>query len=383
MKTNNTGNDIRMWTPATAAMVLVMLAGLGVMVYRLISGLGASTHLNDNFPWGIWLAVDVLGGVAMAAGGFIIASMVYLFNMKKYKPITRPAILTAFIGYLLAIVAIIMDIGQPHRIWHPAVMWQIRSVMWVVAIHVMLYTTTLALEFSPMLFERLGWHGAVKTVQKIMVPVVLFGALLSVLHQSSLGAVFLIVPGKLSPFWYNSKLPFLFLVSAVMMGLSMVSLETILSARIFRHPVDMGIFTGLARALAGVALFYFVLKMYFLVTGPGVAAVFSGSMEANMYLIEMALSVILPLALLLGTKMKESLSGLLFIDVLVIAGVLINRLNVGIFGLYRHNATNGQTYFPSWMEFAVTFALIALAFFIFKMAARHLPLLSSETASEH
>lgn len=384
MKTDGSGaHDIKMWTPATVATVLVMLGGAGVAVYRLVSGLGAATRLSDSFPWGLWLAVDVLGGVAMAAGGFIVASMVYLFNMKKYKPITRPAILTAFIGYFLAIVAILLDIGQPHRLWHPAVMWQIHSVMWVVAIHVMLYTTTLALEFSPMFFERVGWHGAARTVQKIMVPVVLFGALLSVLHQSSLGAVFLIIPGKLSPLWFNTKLPFLFLVSAVMMGLSMVGLEAILSSRAFRHPMDTEIFKGLAKALTWVALFYFVLKMYFLVAGPGLAAAFDGSMESRMYLLEMTLSVILPLLLLLGTKMKESVSGLLVIFALVIAGVLINRLNVGIFGLYRHNAASGGFYFPTWMEFAITAALIALAFFIFKMAARHLPLLTSGAASEH
>ncbi len=376
------GASIKTWTRFTTGVFAVMMGGVGVAVYRLVSGLGASTRLNDSFPWGLWLAVDVLGGVAMAAGGFIIASMVYLFNMKKYRPITRPAILTAFIGYLLAVVALILDIGQPHRIWHPAVMWQIRSVMWVVAIHVILYTTTLALEFSPMFFERLGWHGAVRAVHRIMVPVVLFGALLSVLHQSSLGAVFLIVPGKLSPLWYTSKLPFMFLVSAVMMGLAMVSLEAILSSRAFRHSTDAGIFAGLARALTGAAIFYLGLKIYFLVTGPGIGAAFDGSMEGNMYLLEMACSVILPLLLLLGTKMKESENGLLVINVLVVVGVLLNRLNVSIFGLYRHNASGGASYFPSWMEFAVTLGLVSLAFFIFKMAAKHLPLLVAQSSGE-
>jgi Ni/Fe-hydrogenase subunit HybB-like protein len=375
--------DIKIMTPLMKGLIAVMLVGLAVTFYRLGMGLGASTNLNDNFPWGLWLGVDVLGGVAMAAGGFIIASMVYLFNLKKYRPIVRPAILTAFIGYLLAVVALFLDIGQPHRLWHPAVFWQVQSVMWVVAIHVILYTTTLALEFSPMLFERLNMPRAVSAVHKIIVPVVLFGALLSVLHQSSLGAVFLIAPGKLSPLWYSAKLPFLFLVSAVMMGLAMVSLETIISSRAFRHPVDMSIFSGLCKISLWVIIFYLALKIYLLVTGPGLAAAFNGSMEANMYLLEVILGVVAPLFLLLAPKLKGNLNGILTINILVIAGVLLNRMNVCIFGLYRANAVTGRSYFPSWMEFAITAGLIALAIFIFKMAAKHLPLLSPDTESAH
>ncbi len=368
--------DIKVMPPLTKGLIVVMLIGLVVAVYRLAMGLGASTNLNDHFPWGLWLGVDVLGGVAMAAGGFIIASMVYLFHLEKYRPIVRPAILTAFIGYLLAIVALFFDIGQPQRLWHPAVMWQIHSVMWVVAIHVMLYTTTLALEFSPMLFERLNMPGAIRTVRKIMVPVVLFGALLSVLHQSSLGAVFLIVPGKLSPLWFTTQLPLLFLVSAVMMGLAMVSFETIICSRVFRHPVEMSVYAGLARISLWAIAFYLALKIYVLVTGPGLAAAFNGSMEANMYLLEMVAGVVLPLILLVATKIKRTLNGILAINVLVIGGVLLNRLNVCIFGLYRFEGASGISYFPSWMEFAITAALIALAVFVFKLAARHLPLLS-------
>lgn len=375
--------DINVMTPFTGALIVLMLIGLGVGIYRLAMGLGASTNLNDNFPWGLWLGFDVLGGVAMAAGGFIIASMVYLFHLEKYRPIVRPAILTAFIGYLLGIVALFFDIGQPWRIWHPAVMWQVHSVMWVVAITFILYTVILALEFSPMLFERLNLPGAVRTVRKIMVPLVLLGALLSIIHESYLGAIFVIVPGKLSPLWFTMQLPLLFLVSAVMLGLAMVSFETIISSRVFRHPVETSIYAGLARISFLVIAFYLALKIYFLVTGPGLAAAFNGSMEANMYLLEMVAGVVLPLILLVAMKIKESVNGILVINSLVIAGVLLNRLNVIIFGLYRFEGASGRSYFPSWMEFAITVALIALALFLFKLAAKYLPLVSSEVESIH
>ena len=165
MKTN--GPAIRMWTPSTRLLLCFTLVGMVFAYTRMTKGLGAVTNLNDSYPWGLWLGFDVLGGVAMAAGGFIIAAAVYLFNWEKYKPIGRPAILTAFLGYLMAILALFLDIGHPFRLWHPSVMWQVHSVMWVVAIHVILYTTTLLIESSPMLLERLHWDRAEKWVKKI------------------------------------------------------------------------------------------------------------------------------------------------------------------------------------------------------------------------
>ena len=376
-------SEIKTWTPGTILCVVFMLIGGAAALYRLGAGLGATTNLNDSFPWGMWLGIDVLAGVAMAAGGFMIASMVYVFHLEKYRPVVRPAILTAFLGYLLAIVALILDIGQPHRLWHPAIMWQVHSVMWVVGIHVILYTTTLALEFSPMLFERLGMTGASRAVHRIIVPVVIFGALLSVLHQSSLGAVFLISEARMSPLWYSPELPKLFLVSALTMGFSMVSLETMISSKAFKHDVDPGIFSGLARMSLWVIGFYFCYKLYVLVKGPGIGAAFAGTTEANMYLLELIIGVILPFVLLLGKGARENMKMVRTVNILVILGVLTNRLNVSIFGLYRDQSSKGAQYFPSVIEFAVSIALVSLAIFLFKMAAKHLPLLDSGTEAGH
>lgn len=364
-------SEIKMWTPSTIVFVLLIVLGGLVILYRLVAGLGAATNLNDRFPWGLWIGIDVLGGVAMAAGGFLIAGAVYILNWKKYKPIVRPAILNAFFGYALAATAIMFDIGLPWRIWHPVVMWQIGSVMWVVAIHVVLYTTTLATESSPMIFEKFKMQGALKAVEKIMVPIVLFGVLLSVLHQSSLGAVYLITPGKLSALWYNTSLPTLFLVSAIMMGLSMVSLESIVSGKAFGHVPNRDILTGLARGVMITAVIYLLLKIYFLATGPGIGAAFAGTWEANMYLLELAVSVIAPLVLLLMKRIQDD-NQILLVNILVIAGVLINRLNVSIFGVYREQSATGLSYFPSWMEFVVTLAFISMAIVGFKISAKYL-----------
>jgi len=368
-------HEIKMMTPFTLLLLAVIGVGFVLVIYRLANGLGASTNLNDDFPWGLWIGFDMLGGVAMAAGGFLIAGAVYLLNMKKYKPIVRPAVLTAFLGYLLAILALMLDLGQPHRIWHPAVMWQVHSVMWVIAMHVIFYTMTLAIESSPMLFEKLKWQNAVNFVNKIIVPVVLFGVMLSVLHQSSLGALYLIVPSKLSPLWNTSFLPYLFLASAVMMGLSMVSIEAIASARAFKHNIDLGIISGLARGCMVALVIYLVLKLYFLATGPGLAAAFAGTAEANMYLLEVIAGIILPLVILAVRKKKsESVNGLLLGHILVIAGVLINRFNVSVSGLYGFQSSTGSSYFPSLIELLITLALAALGIFVFKLTAKYMPL---------
>jgi len=368
--------NIKTWTPATIVMVLLIIAGTMVAVYRMVLGLGASTNLNDGYPWGFWLGMDVLGGVAMAAGGFIIACAVYLFNWKKYRPIVRPAILTAFLGYLMAVVALFLDIGHPFRLPHPAFMWQYHSVMWVVAMHVIFYTTTLALEFSPMLFERLGWVTPLRAVNRIMIGAVIFGVMLSTLHQSSLGAVFLIAPSKMSPLWWDTKLPFHFLVSAVAMGLAMVSFETMLSGKFLQHKVDKEIFYGLARGTLIVLSFYLLLKVYqlFVVASPSMA--FDGSVEGNMYLLEMLLGVVLPIIILSIKKMRTNVNMLFSVNMLVIIGVILNRLNVCLFSMENYNAWRGFSYSPSWMEFLLSLGVVSLGVFLYKMSAKHLPLFS-------
>ena len=375
-------HEIRMMTPATMVVIALMVLAFAVAIYRLVNGLGAATNLSDDWPWGLWIGMDVLGGVAMAAGGFMIASAVYVFNIKKYRTIVRPAVLTAFIGYLLAIMALFLDIGHPLRLWHPAVMWQINSIMFIVAIHVILYTTVLAMEFSPMIFEKLKMQGALRFMQKIMVPVVIFGVLLSILHQSSLGALYLLVPAKMSPLWYTTSLPMLFLVSALMMGFSMVSFESIVSSKAFKHSVPLDVLQGLARGSIVVIAVYLIWKLWLLATGPGIGAAFDGSLEANMYLLEMAAGAIIPLVMLSMKSIRTTQSGIFKVNILVILGVVLNRLNVALFGLYRDAVNQGTAYFPSWMELALTAGLIALAVFIFKLAAKYLQLFP-EAEAEH
>lgn len=365
---------IKMDTPFTRVLILLMLAAAFVAAYRLVFGLKASTNMNDYWPWGLWISFDVLGGVAMAAGAFLIAGAVYIMNWKKYKSIARASILNAFFGYLLAALSITLDVGRSFVIWHPLVMWQINSIMFIVALHLVLYLTTLATESSPMVFEKLGWPRALNIVNRCMVGAVMFGVALSLLHQSSLGANYLIVPSKLSPLWYTQHIPYLFLVSAVMMGLSMVSFETILTGKVFNHKAPRDVLEGLSRGVVFFGCIYFVMKVWILISGPGLGALITSSFLGFMWLLEMAVGVVIPVLLLAKKANRMDMDSIFVASIMVIVGVLFNRLNVGIFAMSDYANRAGGDYFPSFMELILTAGMIAFAILGFKVCAKYLNL---------
>jgi len=366
--------DIKMWTPHTLVLFLLLIAGIGAALLRMSKGLGTVTNLTDVYPWGFWLGFDVLGGVAMAAGGFVIACAVSLFNWKKYKPLVRPAILTAFLGYTMELAALFLDIGHPFRIWHPMVMWQVHSVLWLVAVVTALCFLVVTVQTMDPVLEKQRLHGLRTALQKIFVPLVVVATVLSIVHQASLGAVFLIAPSKISPLWYSQFLPYMFLISAIAMGLAMVSTESMLSEKAFGHTVNKEIFDGLGRGLRNTLIIYLALKIFFLLKNAGIGMAFNGSLEGNMFLLEMAVGIILPLALLLNRSIAAGKRGLLGVNIMVIAGVLLNRMNVCIFSMQEYAASRGHVYFPALMEFVVTLGIVSLGIILFKLAAKYLPL---------
>ncbi len=244
-----------------AVLLVILAAGFYSTLLRFTKGLGAATHLSDRFPWGLWIGFDVICGVGLAAGGFTLAATVYVFHLRRFHPILRPSILTAFLGYALVAVALLFDLGKPYNIWHPLVMWNPHSVMFEVAWCVMLYLTVLALEFSPAVFERFGMQKPLKLLKAITIPLVIVGVLLSTLHQSSLGSLFLIVPSKLHPYWYSPLLPLFFFISAVATGMAIVIFESNLSARAFGREIEMPLLASLGKAMAGVLIVYGILRL--------------------------------------------------------------------------------------------------------------------------
>ena len=352
-----------------AVFVALMAGGAYSAWVRFYHGLGAATNLSDQFPWGLWIGFDVLCGVGLAAGGFTLAATVHLFNLKRYEPIVRPAILTAFLGYLLVIVALLLDLGLPWRIWHPLVLWNPRSVMFEVGWCVTLYTTVLALEFAPVLLEKLGWRAPLRVLRAVMIPLIIVGVLLSTLHQSSLGSLYLLVPDKLHPLWYSPLLPVFFFLSAVCVGLAMTIFESWHSSRALQRPLESNLLAGLARTLAVVLMFFLSLRLLDLFRRGALGKVLEAGPEAWFFALEIALMLV-PMLLLFQGRVRRSPLPLYLASVMVIFGFVTNRLNVSVTGM---EAAAGIAYFPKWTEILVTFAMVAAGFAIFSFAARRLP----------
>jgi c(7)-type cytochrome triheme protein len=368
MKANGSSMPRPKLTFWRAVFLAIVAAGAYATYVRFVRGLGASTHLSDAFPWGVWIGFDVLVGVGLAAGGFVISAVVHVFHVKRYEPMARPAVLTAFMGYLLVSTALAFDVGQPWRMWHPLVMWNPHSVMFEVAWCVMLYTSVLAIEFSPMVFERLGWQRPLRVVRALYTPFVILGVMLSMMHQSSLGTVFLIMPDKLHGLWYTPWLPVFFFLTAIAAGLGMTIVESHLSARAFGHKLDHKLLEGAARVLVVLLGVYALWKTEDLFGRGNLPLVFQFSQESVMFWGEMGLGVFLPMLLFAIPAVRRNPRGLFLGAVLTVMGFIVNRLNVSLTGM----GAAGAHYFPSWMELAVTAAMVAVGFAGFALAVKYL-----------
>lgn len=347
----------------------IMSAALYATYLRAFHGLGSVTNLSNEFPWGLWIGFDVLCGVGLAAGGFTLVAIVHIFHIERYKPVLRPAILTAFLGYVLVVVALMFDLGRPDRIWHPLVMWNPRSVMFEVAWCVMLYNTVLALEFAPALFERMQWRRPLRIVQAISVPLVIAGVILSTLHQSSLGSLYLIVPSKLHPLWYSPLLPLLFYISAISVGLAMTIFESWHSAKAFGKQLEWPLLMSLGRLLAVVLGVFLVMRFMDLSRRHVLGAMLEARPEVYLFYLEIALMAI-PVAVLLSGAVVDRPRLLYFCAVSAILGFITHRLNVSVTGI---QAMTGANYLPRWTEIAITLGLIAAGFAIFRTVAKYLP----------
>ncbi len=353
----------------------LLAAGFYATVVRFTQGLGQSTNLSDQFPWGIWVGFDVLCGVMLAAGGFTLTAAVHIFNIKRLQPIVRPTVLTAFLGYLLVSVALMFDLGRPYRIWHPLVMRNPHSVMFEVAYCVMLYTTVLSLEFAPIVFERFNLQKPLKIIRAVLIPTVILGVILSTLHQSSLGTLYLIMPEKLHPFWYSPLLPAFFFISAIAVGLAMTIFESSMSSRHFGRQLELPILQELGRVLVVVLSVYGILRFEDLLHRGVMQLALVPGYEMYLFWLEISLSLVLPLILLSQRKIRASAGGLYVAAVLVVLGFITNRLNVSITGL---ESAAGLHYVPKWTEIAVTGAIIAVGFALFGLAVKYLPIFPAE-----
>ncbi len=356
--------------------VLWALVGVlaAVTVVRFTYGLGAVTNLSDAAPWGLWIGFDVMSGVALAAGGFVLAAIVYIFGLERYRPFVRAAILTALLGYAAVAVGLLYDLGLPWRIWHPMVHWQYHSVLFEVAMCVMLYLTVLALEFAPVilehpLFDRPGFRALLRGLKKLSLFLVITGIVLSTLHQSSLGSLFLITPDRLHPLWYSHWIYVEFFISAVALGLATVVLEALFSRYFLGHEVHARELGGLGLGAAGVLVLYLALRLGDLAARGVLGTAFDGSWQANLFLFEIAFSAVVPIVLFLIPAVRRSIAGVGIASAMVVFGIMGHRLDVSIVAFAR---PEGMSYFPSWEEVAVSVGIVAGAMLIFLFFVEHL-----------
>lgn len=405
--------------------LLGLVAGFGGMLalYRFVSGIGRVSNLNQGYPWGVWIGFDVLAGIALAAGGFVVAGLMHMFGGEKYRPLVRPTILTAFLGYLLFILALMVDLGRPWTIWHMIIYWHHESPMFEVGWCVMMYTTILFLEFLPVVFERyrlehlyalwinaapwiaitllvlfavalthsVPWVMAIAGVLGLFELLVRFGVIyrdprmptmllmagimFSVLHQSSLGSLFLIVPHKLDAIWYSPILPLFFFVSAVAAGVAMVIVESTLSAWYFGREVEVPLLRDVGHVLCWAIFGTLTLRGLDLVLRGIGTELLVLTPQSIAFWVEVLVGLIVPLAILLTPEFADSARWLLWSSVSVILGLVINRLNVAVIGI---TSTYGETYYPHWMEIAITAGIVAAGVLAYIYVCRNFPVFTPQ-----
>jgi len=411
----------RFMTPPTAILVILAVIGGVLAAYRFLFGIGTVSNLNDAYPWGFWIGFDILTGVALAAGGFMMAAMVYVWQSKKYYPLARPALMTAFLGYVILVIALLIDLGRYYRVWHVLwpPFWQKDSVMFQVGWCDVVYLTVLFLEVVPIalkkfklvVFERLysavmplvvivllslfmlamaaTWKWAALVAGLLilfellkvggaipkhggMVPVILVivGVIVCCLHQMALGWLYVIVPHKLHPLLWSKMLPLLFLLSAFMVGPAMVIFEATLSARVFRRQPETRLLQPLATAIPVLIGLYLVLRIGDLVARNMIWQAFEPTAQALTFWLEIIIGGLIPITLLATPEIRRSSTGLFIGALCVMLGVLINRFAVSMVGISAHS---WQSYFPSLREVLISVGVVSFGLLIFRYAALNFP----------
>jgi Ni/Fe-hydrogenase subunit HybB-like protein len=356
--------------------VIVAIIGLYSFYMRFTRGLGGSTNLTDFVPWGLWIGFDFIG-VGLAAAGFTIAATAHIFNNHKYESIARPAILTAFIGYMMVVVLLVIDLGKPENFWHPLIMWNIHSVMFEITVCVMCYSTILSIEFAPVILEKFHFPRLLKFVKKITPAAVILGVLFSTLHQSSFGSLYLIVPSKIYPLWYSSFLPVHFFISCIAAGLAMIILEAYLCARAFKQGLNIRILSGLGKGILIVLSIEFIFKFGELFSIGKSPLLFVNATETYLFWLEIIIGFVFPVWILLHPKYKVNRTGLYFASILTISGFMLNRMNVCVSSLVR---SSGQSYSPSFEEIGITLFLVLAAMAAFKVVVERFKVFEHEEA---
>ncbi len=360
--------------------VVIMVLGIYSTYVRYLQGLGAVSNMTDQFPWGLWIGFDCLCGIMLAAGGFMVTGAVYIFHVERLHCIVRSTVLTAFLGYVLFIVGLLYDLGRPWFIWHQMIYMNFHSVMFEVGMCVMTYTTVLFFEFLPNVLERFNLQAPIRWVKKVYPVLIILGILLSTLHQSSLGSLFLIFPEKMHPFWSTPALPFFFFLSAMACGLAMTIFESTLSSRAFGLGLERSVLTELGGALYIVLLVIALLRFQDFWHRKIFMTIFQPSYEAYFLWAELIMCFVIPIIMLSFKAVRKSPTLLYIASLSTILGFVTNRLNVAMTSM---ETWVGHHYLPKWTEVSITLMICAMGFFCFSIAVNFLPIFENEHDEKH
>lgn len=369
----NIVSKITLWRVIVA---LIFAAGAYATYARFALGFAQATHLTDPQPWGLWVGLGTLCGVGLSAGGFAIAAAVYLLGFERYRPVLRAAVLVSFLGYSSVIAGMMYELGLPWRIWHPMFMWNRASMLFEICWCVILYSTVLALEFSPALVEKIPWTGFrswyLKWHHEVLIGLVMAGVVLSSLHQSFLGGLYLLTKGKLDPLWYSPSLTTLFYLSAIPAGLAVTIIALYLSIRSLNVKINPAILSETSKVIAPLLALYGLFRAVDLSKNGATHYLWMWREETLSFWLEIGLFVVVPLVLLSMPKVRNNPQSLYWTCALVVAGFMANRLNVSITGL---QASSGIYYVPKWTEFAATLMVLTAAVLAFRYAVIYLDIL--------
>lgn len=366
-------------TPFNIISLPIMILGLVLIVIRFVNGIGAVTNLTQETPWGLWIGFDVVTGVAFAGGAYVLTFMVYILKMDKYHSIVRVTVLNGFLAYVFYAGALLLDLGRPWNVINPIIgnSFGTSSVLFLVAWHFMLYMLAELIEFSPAIAEWLGARRARKILSGMTIAAVIFGITLSTLHQSGLGALYLMAADKIHPLWYSEFIPILFLVSSVFAGLSMVIFEGTISSRVFasqisekHHNQEKSILHGLSKICAGAMFAYFFLQMLVFIHDKNWNLL--NTPMGYWFLLEMIGFVLIPMMLFYYSYRRNNILLIRVAAILTMIGIILNRLNVSVIGF---NWDAPVHYIPSWMEIVVTLAVIFTEIWIFRWIVNRMPVL--------
>lgn len=371
-------------TPFNVFAAVIIAVGAVLIVIRFATGLGPVTNLNQEFPWGLWIGFDVITGVAFAGGAYVLTFMVYILRLEKYHPIIRITVLNGFLAYVFYAGALLLDLGRPWNVINPIIgnSFGVSSVMFLVAWHFMLYMLAEFIEFSPAVAEWLGWKRARKILGSLTLAAVIFGITLSTLHQSGLGALFLMAKSKIHPLWYSEFIPILFFVSSIFAGLSMVILEGSISHKLFAHRLSNDIkrthndiVLGLAKICAGAMFVYFFLKMLVFIHEESWQYLNTG--WGYWFMLEIVVFVLLPFRLYMHAVKYQSINAVKIASILTLLGIVLNRLNTSVIA---YNWTVAERYIPTWIEVEITVTVILVEIIVLRWIVNRMPILSDPPA---